>query len=117
MKSEAKLWLKFAKKDIISAEALADIEEYDNALYHLQQASDFNIPAFIRTHNIERLINIISSHGINVPKEIKEAYKLTKYAFTTRYPDDYVPVSKEEYEEAYKIALKVYEWAKGVFGK
>ncbi len=32
----------------------------------------------------------------------------------TRHPNDHVPVSPEEYREAYGIAIKVYEWGKGI---
>ena len=52
--------------------------------------------------------------NISVPDFIKDARSLTRYAFTTRYPDDYIPVSLEEYEEAYEIAVRVYKWAKGI---
>ena len=39
---------------------------------------------------------------------------MTRYAFEVRYPDDYRPVSEEGYEEAYEVAVRVYEWAKGI---
>jgi len=51
---------------------------------------------------------------VKVPDFVEGSRHLTDYAFSTRYPDDYVPVSKEEYEEAYEIAKRVLEWAKEI---
>jgi len=66
-----------------------------------------------RTHNIRTLIGVVKKF-VEFPKELENAARLTQYAFEVRYPDDYVPVSLEEYEEAYGIAVRVYEWAKGL---
>ena len=35
---------------------------------------------------------------------------LNNYAFSTRYPDDFSPISEEEYRNAVKIAENVYIW-------
>ncbi len=60
------------------------------------------------------MLNVLKKSDISLPEEILKATDLTRYAFEVRYPYPYVPVSREEYEEAYDIALKVYEWAKGI---
>jgi len=41
---------------------------------------------------------------------INQAKLLTVYAVDARYPGDYEPVSKEEYNEALKIAEDVFKW-------
>ena len=122
----AKEWLDFAGRDLKVSKILGDNENYDGAAYHLQQAVEKSLKAVLvfydlrvpsrefRTHSIAKLIDLLERGNINVPDFIKDARSLTRYAFTTRYPDDYIPVSLEEYEEAYEIAVRVYEWAKGI---
>ncbi len=123
---KARIWLEFAERDLERAKVMYSLGDYDDAAYHLQQAVEKslksvmvyfgitpNVPKF-KIHNIENLISVLEEGGINVPDWMYDAVLLTRYAFTTRYPDDYVPVSEEEYMEAYDIALKVYEWARGV---
>ena len=114
-------WLNFAKEDLISSEVLFNEGLLNTAAYHLQQAVEKSLKAILilkgrnppKTHDINRLFREVSKY-YPIPDDIKRAVDLTDYAFTTRYPDDYVPISKDEYEEAYEIALKVYEWAKGI---
>ena len=121
-------WLRFAEKDLKIAQISATHGEFDMAAYHCQQSVEKSLKCIIvylninpprkdfRTHNIATLLTIIKNHGINIPPEILPATNLTDYAFTTRYPDDYVPVSKTEYEEAYQIAKKVLKWAQKIIG-
>ncbi|NPA33639.1 MAG: HEPN domain-containing protein [Chlorobi bacterium] len=121
-REDAKMWLDFAKKDLKVSQIASLYGELDMATYHCQQAAEKSLKAIIvfyniqlpprqfRTHNIGTLLEILSNHEIQLPKDVLESAHLTDYAFTTRYPDDYVPVSKEEYKEAYKITEKVYEY-------
>ena len=110
---KTKKWLDFALHDLRWAVIHASLP---------QQTIEKSLKAVIvskgivppKTHNIKALYGEINKLGIEIPKYIEHAVDLTPYAFTTRYPDDYIPVSKGEYEEAYEIALKVYEWAKGI---
>ncbi len=119
----AKLWLKFAGEDLEASRTLLKRGLIRLATYHLQQAAEKSLKALLilqgseipRTHDIERLMNLLNAF-YSIPRDLWDAVNLTEYAFTTRYPDDYVPVSEEEYEEAYEIAVRVYEWAKGIVG-
>jgi len=123
---KAKEWLDFAGKDLRVAEACKDIGEIDIGSYHLQQVVEKSLKALVifhsiplppkkfKTHNIAQLINILENEGIGIPNFVYDAAHFTRYAFEVRYPDDYVPVSKEEYEEAYEIAKRVLEWAKEI---
>ena len=126
IREEARKWLMFAEKDLRMARGGEVIGEIDLAAYHLQQVVEKSLKALIvfydlpvkvktfRTHNIDTLIKILKAGGIDVPDYVKDAVDLTRYAFEVRYPDDYRPVSEEEYEEAYEVAVRVYEWAKGI---
>jgi len=62
------------------------------------------------THSIGQLLEVIEKKGIQVPEEIKESVTLSPYAVSTRYPGDYEPIDEEEYQEAVRVAEKVYEW-------
>jgi HEPN domain-containing protein len=61
------------------------------------------------THNIGILLNELEKF-INIPENIKEATKLTKYAVITRYPGEYDDITKDGYEESVKIANDCFEW-------
>jgi HEPN domain-containing protein len=39
---------------------------------------------------------------------------LTQYAFETRYPGAFEPVTEEDYQEAVQVAEVVVEWAESV---
>jgi len=68
----------------------------------------FNIePQF--THNIGFLLDELDAH-INIPDEIRETVKLSKYAVQTRYPGEYDDITKEDYEESIRNAKKCLEW-------
>ncbi len=118
---DAKEWLEFARKDIRRAYNNASLEDYSLAVYLLQQAVEKSLKAVIilhgktppRTHNIRTLIGTIEEFK-DFPEDLEEAANLTRYAFETRYPDEYISVEEKEYEEAYDLALKVYEWAKDI---
>ncbi len=124
MKSEfSKQWLKFALDDLQAAEVLQEADMFTLAAYHLQQAVEKSLKAVVvykigylsrdyKTHNISVLIECLRKEGIEIPDYVQKSEHLTDFAFTTRYPDDYVPVSKTEYEEAYQIAKRVFNWAK-----
>ena len=47
---------------------------------------------------------------INIPKNIKEAINLTKYAVITRYPGEYDEITKEKHQESLNIAKNCLEW-------
>jgi HEPN domain-containing protein len=65
---------------------------------------------FPKSHNIAELIDLLESNSVNIHDKIKKAVRLTRYAVKTRYPDEFVKVTKEEYEEAIKMAESVYNW-------
>ena len=119
-------WLEFSRGDLRRAVVMAGMRDYDYAAYLLQQSAEKAIKAVIlkkiptisgkeiKTHNIRLLLRILERNGTQIPGSISRAVDLTRYAFEVRYPDDYRPVSEEEYEEAYEVAVRVYEWDKGI---
>ncbi len=45
-----------------------------------------------------------------INNDIKDVLKLYNYAVQTRYPGEYVEISKEEYEQSIVIAEKCLNW-------
>jgi HEPN domain-containing protein len=61
------------------------------------------------THNIGILLNELEK-VTEVDENIKETMDLTNYAVQTRYPGEYDAITKEEYENAVKIAKGCLDW-------
>ena len=66
---------------------------------------------FRYTHDLEELGKGLEDEGVPIPTDVKEAVILTRYAFETRYPGPFEPVTEEEYKEAIRLAECVLEWA------
>ena len=84
--------------------------------FHAQQAVEKSLKAllishsrsFPRTHNISILLDLTPSE-VEIPDFVKRSAILTDYSVESRYPGDFEPVSKEEYEEAINIAENVFQ--------
>ena len=59
------------------------------------------------------MFEVLEENNIEFPDNSEKAMILTDYAVQTRYPGNYDPVTKEEYEEAVKTAKEIFDWAKG----
>ncbi len=124
MKNQSLLedWLRRAKSNLERA-MVGKISEgvvYEDLCFDCQQAVEKSLKAllvyrnvvFPRTHSISLLFELISTTGIIIPDEIKDAVILTEYAVSARYPGDYEPVDEREYDEAVQLAEKVINWIK-----
>jgi HEPN domain-containing protein len=111
-------WIERAKSSLeISKIAVNASVYYEDLCYQSQQAVEKalkglfiyygNEPEF--THNIGILLNEIEKFT-EIPENIKQATKLTKYTVITRYPGEYDEITKENYEESIKIAKECLEW-------
>ena len=49
--------------------------------------------------------------GQEVPRVLRQAEKLTRFAVFTRYPGIGPPIKQKEYEESVKLAAEVVRWA------
>jgi len=113
-------WLKRARSNLERAK-MGKVTQgilYEDLCFDAQQAVKKSLKAiliklnqsFPKTHSIGILLKLIEEAGVEIPKNINQAKLLTAYAVDSRYPGDYEPVSKEEYEEALKIAEDVFKW-------
>jgi HEPN domain-containing protein len=67
--------------------------------------------AFPYTHDLEKLLSLLSQKGVRVPEAIWRAQGLTPFAFELRYPGVGMDITAEEYRQALVIAEAVVRWA------
>jgi len=118
-------WIKRAKGslDLAKTQIINNIN-YEDLCYQAQQAVEKALKGFLIyftvepefTHNIEKLLEELEKFT-EIPVNINEAAQLTNYAVTTRYPGDYDEITKQEYEEAIKIAQECLEWVENTIKK
>lgn len=114
-------WLRRSKSNLARARTGKVSEDvlYEDICFDCQQSAEKAIKAllislnreFLPVHSIGRLLELVSDVDIEIPEEVQRATELTGYAVRTRYPGEREPVSKEEYEEALKLAEAVFHWA------
>jgi HEPN domain-containing protein len=114
------LWLQRARSDLALGKAALQTPGVlpEDACFHAQQCtekalkgllSDQGIP-FPHTHALEVLLDLLKTHGVNVPDNVDEAFALSQYAVQTRYPGDWDPVTGEEAKLALEHAAQVLAW-------
>jgi HEPN domain-containing protein len=117
-------WIERAKSNLeISKIAVNANVYYEDLCYQSQQAVEKALKGLLIfygvepefTHNIGILLNEIEKFT-EIPEQIKETTKLTKYAVITRYPGEYDEITKENYEESIKIAKECFEWVENKIG-
>jgi HEPN domain-containing protein len=122
--SLAEDWLRRARSNLERARA-GKVSEgilYEDLCFDCEQAVEKSLKAllvhidvpFPRTHSIANLIELIEDNGIDVEDDFKESISLTAYAVSTRYPGNFEPVYEEEYQEALKIAERVFNWVRKI---
>jgi HEPN domain-containing protein len=65
-------------------------------------------------HDLRKLGKGLEQAGLRIPQEVQEAIVLTKYAFETRYPGPFEPVTEAEYRKALSVANAVVAWAERI---
>lgn len=115
-------WMRRAKSNLFRAKNEGASKEIllEDMVFDCQQCVEKSLKAiciiidveFPFTHNIALLFEVLQKNNIELPTYAKDGMKLTAYAVQTRYPGNYAPVEKEEYDEAFKTTEKIYNWAK-----
>jgi HEPN domain-containing protein len=112
-------WIEIAEEDITLARhtfTLTSNVPYRLIGFHSQQCAEKYLKAFL----VSRLIDFPYTHSIEVllkltPPEfdlfnkLNKAFDLTDYAVAKRYPNEYKKLTKQEAEEAVKLAELVKE--------
>jgi HEPN domain-containing protein len=114
-------WLERAKSSLEMAKTkFVNYVLYEDMCYQAQQSAEKALKGLLIyyneepefTHNIDRLLKNLSKF-VEVPDNIKDTIKLTKYAIETRYPGEYDDITKEDYEESITIATNCFKWVEG----
>jgi HEPN domain-containing protein len=91
----------------------------EDLCFDAQQAAEKALKAvFIRngwrfpyTHDVGRLIGLLERNGLKVPKYIRRADGLTRFAVESRYPGLSGPVTMRAYRASVRTAEAVVRWA------
>jgi HEPN domain-containing protein len=67
--------------------------------------------AFPYTHDLIRLLGLLERNGLTVPKYVRRAGDLTRFAVESRYPGVSGPVTRRGYRTMVRIADAVLGWA------
>jgi HEPN domain-containing protein len=106
-------WLRKAESDTAALRILMgeDLEDYEIAAFHAQQAVEKLIKAYLvrhqvefaKTHEIKALRALVASVDQILAAELAGADDLTPYAVDYRYPGDAGDVSQEDAEKALRL--------------
>jgi HEPN domain-containing protein len=117
-------WLRYAKADLALAQVpLPAGGLYELLCFHAQQAAEKSLKAVLihhsieppRTHNLERLIDLLPTTITRTPV-LTQSARLTIFATFARYPGSEESVEEGEYTQAVRLAQDVVNWAEGMLG-
>ena len=118
MDKVVKEWIRRAHSSLALSKSLkTEIICYEDLSFSCQQSAEKALKGLIiylglkppKTHSFEILLDIIKKRMV-IPEKLYDVLDLSDYAVITRYPDDYAPIDKEEYNKSVEIAEYVYNW-------
>lgn len=117
---DVRSWLLKADEDLRAASYEMSVPEaglWSDVVFHAQQAAEKALKAFLawhdvpfrKTHNLDELGRQCLALDTSLRTYTERAVPLTEYAWKFRYPGEPDRPSREEAEEAVRIARDVYE--------
>jgi HEPN domain-containing protein len=111
-------WLNRARSNLVRARAILPCVYLEDLCFDAQQAAEKAIKAVLIArgvdypfdHDLGRLLTLLNQQ---IPPDIADAARLTRFAAVTRYPGVIEPVTAEEHQLAVAIAETVVRWAEG----
>jgi HEPN domain-containing protein len=116
-----KMWFLKAAGDLQVAKLVKDVPDVmDSSVFHSQQAAEKAIKGYLtfhqirfgKTHDIEKLLNLVASIDKSLADELQPATILTRFAVAYRYPEEAdppEPLNKQSCDKVYVLANWVYE--------
>lgn len=112
-------WVEKAEEDLVVAEQILTVSErcpLGPISFHAQQCVEKYIKAFLvlkgidfpRTHDIAKLVALLPAPA-RPPLTPDEQKNLTRYAAVVLYPEEPLPLTRADAEEAVSAARKVRE--------
>jgi HEPN domain-containing protein len=125
MKPETAEWIAKAEADLATALREADVIEsanYDAVCFHSQQCAEKYLKAtlvekslkFSRIHDLEILVNMITTLNPEIQGIVKFARILSAMAVEVRYPG--MDADEEDAGEALRSAHAIREVSRGILG-
>ena len=112
-------WLAKAETDLLVCERLlAQGAEFSEVVaFHAQQAAEKSLKAllvarqveFPKTHDIERLVELVALGDGALAETLADAAELTPFGVEYRYPGEYAPVTAEAANACVSLARKVHD--------
>jgi HEPN domain-containing protein len=109
-------WMSRASNDLRTAQTMLTVDPptTDTICFHAQQCIEKSLKAFLtfadqhieRTHDLVRLVALCKQIDPTLSILSETAVKLTDYAVTSRYPDDWRDIPVAEAQEAVREAEK-----------
>lgn len=112
-------WLNRARSSLAKVRVRADEIYLEDLCFDAQQAAEKAIKAvlvdrrinFPYVHDLGRLLDLAEKQESNIPADVRQATRLTRFAVADRYPGVTEPVTEDEYTEILTIAEVVIDWA------
>ena len=106
-------WLRRARSNLALARQPKPPEAlWEDLCFDAQQAAEKAVKGvlvsrgidFPKTHDIGRLLQLLTEGGVEVPGSVRRAPELTAYAWEARYPGDYEPATADVHRRAVELA-------------
>jgi HEPN domain-containing protein len=117
----ATAWLAKARLDLLVCDNLTtqDADVWEAVAFHCQQAVEKALKAvlvrhqveFPKTHDVQRLLDLLAEADPAVVEVSLDAVELTPYGVEYRYPGEYPPVDRASALAAVAVARRVYDAA------
>jgi HEPN domain-containing protein len=115
-------WLNRARSNLARAKVKHKGVYLEDLCFDAQQAAGKAIKGvlikqdvkFPYIHDLAELLTLVGETGIKVPKSMRMAGDLSKFAILARYPFESSPVEEKEYRQSVRIAEAVLRWAEKI---
>lgn len=112
-------WLNRAHSSLLRATSPLPDAYLEDFCFDAQQAAEKAIKAvfmahglaFPYIHDLGRLVTLLMQGGVPVPKYVRDADQLTRFAVDARYPGLSSPVTRRDHRRVVRIASRVLTWA------
>ena len=111
-------WLAKAAVDLLVCERLLGqgAAFFETVAFHAQQAAEKSLKAllvarqveFPKTHDIERLVELVARDDGVLAEALADAAELTPFGVEYRYPGEYAPVTAEAADACVSLARRVH---------
>ena len=121
MKSDTRIWLKYAEENYSSAIILMDQGLLNNSIQNFQQAIEkylkayliFQSTTFKFSHDLIYLLDLITQKDSDFESYYDTVSELQGYAVEIRYPNETIFISNEKVEKAMMVAKEIREFVTG----